>query len=201
MRALDYQHAKIWFDIIAGWQANREVDEKLGAMDQKARENAWSDPSYGTYRLTKEYKARAAAIEAHRKFVDEGSSRVRLDPAKIFKADITAPQQWNVDTEHRFRTWAVEYFSSKPLEVTTRVSPGRRKSSRTWSSVRPLRRMPLAFSARITSQPGGLQRASLQAEVLIDCRDAGIAIGWHGGRPSQKLLDVPRVCVRMPQLY
>ncbi|MEY9418087.1 hypothetical protein ABIF69_004529 [Bradyrhizobium japonicum] len=117
MGALDYQHAKIWFDIIAGWQANREVDEELRAMDQKARENAWSDPSGGTYRLTEKYKARAAAIEAHRKFVDEGSSRVRLDPAKILKADITAPQPYNVGAEHRFRTWAVQYFSAKPLEA------------------------------------------------------------------------------------
>jgi hypothetical protein len=36
---------------------------------------------------------------------------------RILKADITAPQQWNVDAEHRFRTWAVEYFSAKPVEA------------------------------------------------------------------------------------
>lgn len=117
MSALDYQHRKIWFDIIAGWQANREIDEKLRAMDQKAREEAWSDPSYGTFRLTPQYKARAAAINAHRKFVDEGTSRAPLDPAKILKAEISAPQRWNVDAEHRFRTWAVEYFSARPLEA------------------------------------------------------------------------------------
>jgi hypothetical protein len=40
---------------------------------------------------------------------------------------------------------------------------------------------------------GGFQRAPLQADVLIDRRDAGIAIGRHRGRLSQKLLDLPRL--------
>jgi len=117
MNALDYEHTKIWFDIIIGWQANREVNEELREMDERARKNAWSDPSYGTYRLTEEYKARAAAIEAHRRFVAEGSSLAPLNPQKILKPDITAPQAWNVDAEQRFRTWAVEYVTSKPLEA------------------------------------------------------------------------------------
>jgi hypothetical protein len=117
MNALDYEHTTVWFDIIAGWQVNREVDEKLQAMDQRARENAMSDPSYGAYRLTGQYQARAAAIEARRKFVDEGASRAPLDASKILKADITAPQPWNVDAEHRFRTWAVSYLTSAPFEA------------------------------------------------------------------------------------
>jgi hypothetical protein len=37
MSVLDHQHAKVWFDIIARWQANREVQEKLSEMDQKGR--------------------------------------------------------------------------------------------------------------------------------------------------------------------
>ena len=39
------------------------------------------------------------------------------------------------------------------MRVTTSVSPGCTKSSSTCNSVRPSRRLPLAFSARITPQP------------------------------------------------
>jgi hypothetical protein len=41
---------------------------------------------------------------------------------------------------------------------------------------------------------GRLQHATLQAKVLVDRRDSGIAVGRHWGcRPPQMILDVPRV--------
>lgn len=117
MNALDYQHAKLWYDIIVGWQANREVDRQLTDLDQRAKANAW-DPRSGGWRFTDAYQEKAAAIEAHRKFVDEGSSRAPLDPAKIIKVDeIMAPQPWNVDAQYRFRAWLVDYLKSGAMEA------------------------------------------------------------------------------------
>ena len=49
--------------------------------------------------------------------------------------------------------------ASRSMRVTTRASPDRRKSSKTCSSVRPSQRVPLAFSARITSQPAAFSAA------------------------------------------
>jgi hypothetical protein len=79
---------------------------------------------------------------------------------------------------------------------TTRVSPGRRKSSRTSSSVRPLRRVPLRLFGPDHVAAGRLQRAPLQAEVLIDRRNAGIAAGRLGEVRLKRFWTVPRYRVR-----
>ena len=54
----------------------------------------------------------------------------------------------------------------RSMHVTTRASPGRRKSIKTCNSVRPSRRVPLAFSARSTSQPAAFRRRA-------ECRGSG----------------------------
>lgn len=122
MNALDYPHAALWYDIITGWQANRDVDQQLTDLDRRAKANAW-DPGSGGWRYTDAFQTKVAAIEAHRKFVDEGSSRAPLDPAKIIKIDeIMAPQPWNVDAQYRFRAWLVDYLKSSKMaaELSTR---------------------------------------------------------------------------------
>ena len=42
-----------------------------------------------------------------------------------------------------------------------------------------------------------LQHTPLQTEFLVDCRDACIAAGCHWRGLSQKILDFPRISVRM----
>ena len=45
--------------------------------------------------------------------------------------------------------------------------------------MRPSRVVPVTFSERITSQPGGPKRGLLQAEVLIGRADPGVAVQRH----------------------
>jgi hypothetical protein len=60
----------------------------------------------------------------------------------------------------------------RSMRVTTSVSPVRRNASNAWSSVRPSRCVPLAFSARITSHPAVLSAAcwNLVAQAQVHRR-------------------------------
>ncbi len=115
--AMSFDQMKVWKDIIDGWEFNRGLDAKERAYDRAARAESMS-PEYDSYRETVEYRNRMQTMDVHRRFIDEKTSRVKLDPARILQtAEISAAQPWNVDAEQRFRTWVVEYFSAKPLEA------------------------------------------------------------------------------------
>ncbi len=119
--AMSYDQLKIWHDVIEGWAANRKVDEAL-VRHEKHERSTFLDPTSTAPIISSDYLDEHARIESRRKFVDEGRSRATLSPAAILSPDVGAPQAWNVDAEQRYRTWAIEYFSSKPLvaELTSK---------------------------------------------------------------------------------
>jgi hypothetical protein len=119
--ALSYEQLKIWHDVIDGWTANRKVDEAL-VRHEKHERSTFLDPSSTAPIASSDYLDEHARIESRRKFVDEGKSKAALSPAAILSPDIGAAQAWNVDAEQRYRAWAIQHFSSKPLvaELTSK---------------------------------------------------------------------------------
>ena len=119
--AMSREQLMTWHRVIEGWQANRTVDEAL-ARHEKRERSKLLDPNSTMPIRSSDYLHAHERIEARRTWVDEVASRATLDHSAILGADVTAPQQWNVAAEHRYRSWAVEHFASKPLvaELTSK---------------------------------------------------------------------------------
>jgi hypothetical protein len=120
--ALSGEQLRIWHQVVAGWAANRQVDEALRRHEKGWRATSMEGPTSTLPIASSDYLRAHERIESRRKWVDEQASRATLDPKAILSADINAAQQWNVAAENRYRTWAVEHFGSKPLvaELTTK---------------------------------------------------------------------------------
>ena len=68
-----------------------------------------------------------------------------------------------------------------------RVAAAARIRAAACSSVRPSRRVPLAFSARTTPQPAALRAARWRAEVLVEGAHARVAVEGHAEGRSVSL--------------
>lgn len=118
--AMSLDQLSKWRDILAGYQANTDVDEALKRQERDYRATAW-DPNV-PFIADSRYQDRRRRIEDRRQFVDERAGWATLDPARIIGPDVSLLPEWNVAAESRFRDWAVTRLSSLPLtaELTNR---------------------------------------------------------------------------------